>query len=248
MKTADAIIQARLSSSRLKGKVLMNLGDKKLLDHVVLRLRASAKIDRIIIATTTDPEDQELADYCAQNGILCYRGDRNNVLARYIGAANAFGCETIVRVCSDNPFIDSKSLDELLREFFNDSKLDYATHATFDGVPIILKPIGVFAEVVTLRALKRVVAIAPDPKYFEHVTMFIYQNPNLFRIKTIPLPADLNVELRFTVDYPEDVKHCERVMSLTNNYGLESLLRVMRENPSLQQDILAFSERHLKRY
>lgn len=150
----DAIIQARLSSSRLPRKILMELHGKKLIEHVILRLRSSPWINRIIVATTTDPTDDDLVRFCEAKAILFFRGERDDVLARLIGAGETYGCDKIVRVCSDNPFIDPKTLDEMIESFRKNDQLDYCAHTTFDGIPIVLKPIGLFAEAVTLDALK----------------------------------------------------------------------------------------------
>jgi spore coat polysaccharide biosynthesis protein SpsF len=244
----DAIVQARLGSSRLPRKVLSLLCGRPLLAHVFDRLKSTQFVRRVILATTAESEDDALAEFCEEQGVLCFRGDRENVLARFIGAAEAFGCERIARVCSDNPFIDVNALEEMIAEFNSDLSIDYCCHTTFDGVPIILKPIGLFAEGVTLRALKRAAQMAMEQKHFEHVTMFIYQRPELFKIKFLPLEKDLDVELRFTIDYPEDVMHCEEIMRHLRGRSRMDLMEVLYKYPQLRREIAAFSQSHQKRY
>ena len=244
----DAIVQARLGSSRLPGKVLTPLCGRPLLAHVIERLRSAQLVGRVILATTLKPEDDALVQFCEEQSVPCFRGDSDNVLERFIGAAENFGCDRFTRVCSDNPFIDVGALDQMIAEFNRDMTIDYCCHRTSDGVPIILKPIGLFAEGVALSALQRVARVAVERKYFEHVTMFIYRHPELFHIKFIPLEAELDTEQRFTIDYPEDVAHCEEVMQHLRGNSRADLLEVFRRHPELGRKITAFSRGHQKQY
>lgn len=247
-KKVDAIIQARMSATRLPGKMLKKIKGKPLIEHAVGRLKELKLIDRIIIATTTDKSDDDLVDYCRQKNILYYRGDVNNVLDRFIKAGVKYQCDKIIRVCADNPFLDVKLMDKQLDIFSRDDSLDYCAYTTWDGVPIILKPIGLFGEAVTLSALKKVAAEADDPKYYEHVTMFIYEHPEFFNIKTIPLSSDIDANYRFTVDYPEDIDFCEEIMEAIGDYSLKSLMKLTGKNKVLRDKNLLFSKKHKKKY
>lgn len=244
----DAIVQARMSATRLPGKMLKEVKGKPLIEHVVGRLKELKNINRIIIATTTDKSDDALVNYCQQKNILYYRGEVDNVLNRFIKACEEFQSNKIIRICADNPFLDVKLMDKQLEIFDRDDNADYCTYTTWDGVPIILKPIGLFGEVVTLSALKKVVAEADDPKYYEHVTMFIYKHPELFNIKKIPLEKEINTYYRFTVDYPEDIDFCEEIMEATDDYSLISLIELMEKDKDLQDKNLLFSKEHEKKY
>lgn len=237
-----------MGASRLPGKVLLDINGQTLLEHVIDKLKKSRYIDRIIVATTTDILDDELVKYCEQKNMLCYRGDVNNVLDRFIKAGEQFQCDKIIRVCADNPFIDTRLIDEQLKVFVDDESLEYCTYATADDMPVMLKPLGVFVEAVTMKALRRVAAQADDPKYFEHVTMFIYQHPEFFKIKLMPLDSEINSNYRFTVDYPEDIAFCAAVMKATNDYSFESLIKLMENNGGLREKNLSFSRAHEKKY
>lgn len=247
-KKIDAIVQARLGSTRLPKKVLLEINEEPLINVVVSKLRESKYIDRIIVATTTEASDQELVDYCAQKKILCYRGEKDNVLLRFIGACERFHCDKIIRVCSDNPFIDIASMNKQLALFIEDDSIDYCTYTTYDGTPIILKPIGLFVEAVTFKALKRITELASVPKYFEHVTMFIYEHPELFNIKKIPLDKSVNADYRFTIDYPDDIKFCEEIMKTSTDYSIKSILELMGKNKVLSEQNLQFSLANKKIY
>lgn len=247
-KKVDAIIQARLGSSRFPRKVLTEINGKKLIEHVIISLKASPAIDRIIIATTDQPHDQELVEFCERSQLLYFRGDCDDVLMRFIGAAETFNCDKIVRVCSDNPFIDLQSLNKLLEVFLSDPKLDYCTHVTADGVPIILNSLGLFVEAVSVKALKKIVEMTQEKKYLEHVTMFIYRHPEFFNIATIPLPTSVNPNYRFTVDYKEDFIHCEKIMKSLSHYSMDSIFDLIKRDGILSEQILNFSKNHLKHY
>lgn len=247
-RKVDAIIQARLDSTRLRRKVLADLKGKPLIEHVVDRIRSSSFVDKIVIATSNSSSDDDLVSACLSRNLLVYRGDADNVLLRYIGACEEFECEKIIRVCADNPFLDVKLLDKQLDLFTRRNDVDYCTYTTFDGLPIILKPLGLFAEAVTHRALARSVSLIDSKKYFEHVTMFIYEHPEVFKIHTIPLDREVNADYRFTIDYQEDLGFCEDILSKTDDISLSSLLSLMRKDPELASRIMDFSRRHAKHY
>jgi len=205
-------------------------------------------VNRIIIATTDKPEDDLLASLCEGLGLLVFRGSQDDVLLRMLGAAERFGCEKIVRVCGDNPLIDSELIDVLIENFAARNTADYCTYVTREGIPLILKPLGIVAEVVTAEALKKVASLTASKKYREHVTMFIYENPKLFNITTVPLPEGIDADLRFTVDYIEDVEICERVLQKGGGAGWRALLQVIEGDAQLKLTIQSFEGSHKKRY
>lgn len=247
-KKIDAIIQARMSSTRLPGKILKKVKGRPLIEQVMSRLRDSEFIDRIIIATTRDASDNKLVEYCQQKNIPYYRGNFNNVLDRFIKTSELFQCNKIIRVCADNPFIDTKLMNKQLDIFSRDDSLDYCTYTSWDGIPIILKPIGLFVEATTLSSLKKAAAKVDDLKYYEHVTMFIYEHPEIFNIKKIPLRKGINTDYRFTIDYPEDISFCEKVMEAINEHSLGALMKLMESNEILREKNLLFSREHEKKY
>lgn len=242
-----AIVQARLGSSRTPAKVLKSLGGRSLLSHVVDRLQSCERVCSVTVATTDQPCDDALVDWCNAHEIGCFRGSEDDVLARMIGAAESIGCDSFVRVCSDNPFLDPTALDVLIREYL-DGRHDYATYVLDDGTPIIMKPVGVFAEVVRVAALRRVVAESDDPLDRQHVTMYIHQNPERFAIRRIVVPEQFDSDLRLTVDYPEDFQMCEEILKLSPGPTLGELLATLEVAPGLLAKNLSFSREHQKRY
>jgi spore coat polysaccharide biosynthesis protein SpsF len=248
MQYVDAIIQARLGSNRLKEKPLRRLNGKPLLQHVFDRVSQSSYINRVIIATTLDSSDDKLVEYCKRNNMPVYRGDTDNVLGRIISTCQEYGCEKIVRVCGDNPFIDIQSMDELLSKFTENDAIAYCTYVTDTMVPIILKPIGLFVEAVTVEALKTIERTTKDPKYLENVTMYIYEHPEKFRVEQLKLNPNINPEYRFTIDYEEDLSHCELVIRRTRSQTAQSLMMLMAQDKGLREKIMTFSKGHPKEY
>lgn len=247
-RKVDAIIQARLGSTRLPRKVLADLNGRPLIEHVVNRVKASRYVDRVVVATSSCSSDDDLVSACLSRDLLVYRGDAENVLARYIGACEEFECGKIIRVCADNPFLDVNLLDKQLDMFTKENDVDYCTYTTFDGLPIILKPLGLFAEAVTFSALVRSMSLIKSKKYFEHVTMFIYEHPEVFRIETIPLGREVNANYRFTVDFQEDLDFCREILSKTDDISLASLISLLRSWPELEASMINFSKKHDKVY
>lgn len=202
------IIQARMSSSRLPKKVLRDFSSgKTILEILVNKLR---NIDLpIIIATSTSEADNEILDFGRKHGIRVFQGDEEDVLKRFVDAATTHGFESIVRICADNPFLDFNYLKELIQSFGSSSNdVDYMSFQDESGTPSIKTHWGVFAEIVTLKALRRALAMTEERLYHEHVTNFIYGHPHLFRVVLLMAPHFISKQkdLRFTVDTELDFK------------------------------------------
>ena len=141
----SAIIQARMGSSRLPGKAMMKLEDKSLLEHVVLRVKKSKKIDEIILATTKKSEDDVLVDLCKKLKVLTFRGSEQNVLSRFYFAAKYFNANIIVRITADDPFKDPSIIDSVINKFIVHKKYDYVSN---NMVPTF--PLGLDVEVFSI--------------------------------------------------------------------------------------------------
>jgi spore coat polysaccharide biosynthesis protein SpsF len=204
------IIQARMGSTRLPGKILKTLGGKPMLWHVVDRCRAATKVDRVIVATTTNPEDDAVHSFCMENGIPCFRGSSDDVLERYHGAAKEVGTDTIVRVTSDCPLIDPAVIDMCIGAF-ESQPVDYVSNV-LPGPRTY--PRGLDTEVFSFAALEKATRDATETYEKEHVTVIWENKKGEFRIgKTVLAPPDLAREYRLTVDYPEDFELIERIYS-----------------------------------
>ena len=214
MNAVTAIVQARTSSTRLPGKVLLNISGQPMLSHVVNRLKLCQLLDKIIIATTTLSADDAIEQLAKVENIECFRGDQNNVLERYYNAAKAFNVETVVRITSDCPLIDPQVTDMVIEEHL-DAKADYTSN--------ILErtwPRGLDTEVFTLSALDKAYKGGEEPYQREHVTPYIWQSPNLFKLVNIAAEGKFRrPDLRLTVDTPDDLRLIREIYSRMNRHG-----------------------------
>jgi spore coat polysaccharide biosynthesis protein SpsF len=193
-----AIIQARMGSSRLPGKVLMDLGGKTVLARVINRLRRATLINEIIVATTDSVTDDAIVQECHRIEVESFRGSESDVLDRYHQAAAMTAAEGIVRITSDCPFIDPEITDDTIRSFLNLNP-DYASNAlqrTF--------PRGLDTEIMTREALACAWREAHLPYQRAHVTPYLYENPSRFDIIAVKGNVDYS-DHRWTLDTPEDI-------------------------------------------
>lgn len=204
------IIQARMGSTRLPGKVLMDLCGQSMLWHVVTRVMRSRTVDRVIVATSTALSDNVVAEFCDMNGFTCVRGSENDVLGRYHQAATEFGpADSIVRVTADCPLIDPKTIDVCVEALLSGAS-DYISNVV-PGERTF--PRGLDTEVFSFMALDRAFVRATEPYEREHVTPYIWQNKYQENdiAPMITAPPELARAYRLTVDYPEDFALIEKV-------------------------------------
>lgn len=226
-----AIIQARMSSSRLPGKVLADIGGKPMLLHVVLRARRAQTIGQVIVATTTDSSDDPIATFCRAQGIPYLRGDLMDVLDRYYQAARAFGGKTIVRLTGDCPLIDPREIDRTVRAFF-DGQVDFAANR----LPPPWKrttPIGMDTEVVSFDALARAWREAEKKFEREHVMPYFYDQEGRFKTLLVDHEPDLS-NLRLTVDTPEDLALIRNIFAFfddSDEISLDQVVWLLEKNP-----------------
>jgi spore coat polysaccharide biosynthesis protein SpsF len=227
-----AIVQARMGSSRLPGKVLADLAGQPVLAWVVRRARRTAGVDQVIVATSTDPEDGAIADFCAQEEVACFRGSQHDVLDRFVQAARQFEADTVVRLTGDCPFIDPGMLAENLRTFLAaDPPLDFAANRLPGDRTI---PIGLDAEFCTIAALEDAWHEAKEPHQREHVMPYFYEHPERFRILHIRHSPSYS-DLRWTVDTAEDLELARRIASHFPDDGFSwtQILALFEQQPDL---------------
>ena len=200
-----AIIQARMGSSRLPGKVLKPLAGKPVLQHVRERVSASQLIDQVIVATSDLAGDDPIEAFCEVNGWRCIRGPEADVLARYAKAAKTANADVIVRITSDCPLFSPAILDEMLAKF-DPETMDYMS----TNWPERTFPVGLDCEVMRAQALLDVADHAADPYDREHVTAHFYRYPDGFRLAGHACKLKLD-HLRITLDTAEDY---ERLVTL----------------------------------
>lgn len=229
-----AIIQARLGSTRLHGKILKVISEKPMLWHIVNRLSHSKLIDQIIIATTNLFEDDHVQEFCEMNNILFYRGSPEDVLSRYYEAANKFKTDIVIRITSDCPVIDPLIVDNMLEYFFKEnqlSNLDYLSNVlprTF--------PRGLDTEIFSFNSLARAHTEATQQFEREHVTPYIYNHPEIFTTKNFTNDKDYSFH-RWTVDTQEDFRLIEEIYkalySKKELFLFEDILKLFEERPDL---------------
>jgi spore coat polysaccharide biosynthesis protein SpsF len=226
-----AIIQARTGSTRLPGKVLMDLEGETVLARVVQRVRRARLIDDVLIATTNEPADDAIVDECQRCSVAVFRGDEDDVLDRYYRAAQSCAAGIVVRITSDCPLIDPEITDKTVAAFL-DARPDYASNAL-----IRTYPRGLDTEVMTVAALERAWRSATEAYQRAHVTPYIYQNPDAFKILPVTGDADYSGH-RWTLDTPEDLAFIRAIYARVedqSNFGWRDVLRILDREPELAE-------------
>ena len=222
-----AITQARVGSTRLPKKVLKVINGKTLLDYQLDSLKKSRYIKEVIVATTVESSDEEIIQLCKKRNQKYFRGPENNVLERYYLASKEFEADIIIRITSDCPVIDIEIIDTVIEKFIK-HKVDYASNTLERTYPR-----GMDVEVFTMNALETSYKNAREQREIEHVTPYIYFNPETFKLLSIKSDQDYS-QYRWTVDTEEDFELVKRlIMELhrqSKEINLENLLQIMDEN------------------
>jgi spore coat polysaccharide biosynthesis protein SpsF (cytidylyltransferase family) len=227
-----AIIQARMGSSRLPGKVLMPLLDKPILGHLLDRLRPSKKVTEFVVATTTNPEDQSIVDYCNLHHVKVFQGSDWDVLDRFYHAALSCGAQsgdTIVRICCDNPLHSWKVMDQVIT-LYEIWGVDYCSNSNHE--PDFLED-GFDVEVTSFDALCQAHADATLLSEREHVMPFI-KNCGRFKLGWKKTNADYR--FKFSVDTPEDFKMAETILSRlahVPDFSIDEVTELILSDPAL---------------
>lgn len=209
------VIQARMGSTRLPGKVLRSIAGRPLLAHVTGRLALLHQNATAVVATSTLEQNDVIEDWCKSNGIACFRGDEQDVLDRYLRCAEAFGFTRIVRLTADNPFTDITELDRLI-DLQASAGLDYA-HS------FGMMPIGVGAEIFTLGALRHSHREGLAAHHREHVNEYMQEHPEIFRSAALDVPAAKRASgLRLTVDTEEDWRRADSLAAQAGHSWLDT--------------------------
>jgi spore coat polysaccharide biosynthesis protein SpsF len=229
-----AIIQARMTSTRLPGKVMLPLLGKPILVRLLERIEAAPQIDEIVVATTTNATDDVLVDLCASLGVASYRGSEQDVLSRYHGAANQYGAQTVIRLTSDCPLLDIAIISDVINAYqehvIGTKKPDYASNMIEPTYPY-----GMAVEVFSVEALNDAHMESIDPVEREHVTPFIYRRPERYALASVKLAADFS-SYRCTVDTPEDYdlvsRMFERLYPQNPAFTTADMIALLDQNPA----------------
>jgi spore coat polysaccharide biosynthesis protein SpsF len=226
MKTL-AIVQARMGSTRLPGKVLAEIAGKPMLARVVERTRRAKTLDQVVVATSSAPVDDRIAELCARSSIACFRGSEGDVLERYYEAAKHFGGEAIVRITADCPLIDPVVIDRVSDAYWSGA-YDYVTNTTPRTYPD-----GLDVEIFSFAALAQAHFHAREPVEREHVTPYLRAHPELFRAGNVRHTEDLG-KLRWTVDYEEDMRFVKAVYErMSGVFVMTDVLELLERCPEL---------------
>lgn len=225
-----AILQARMGSTRLPGKMLLPvLEDKGALELMLERARRARTLDRIVVATTTLAEDDALAGLCEKLSVACFRGHPTDVLDRYYQCALSAGRDdTLVRLTGDCPLHDPAVIDRVV-EFFASGSYDYAANTHPPTYPD-----GLDTEVFSFKALERAWSNGRLPSEREHVTYYIYTHPQDFSLGNYAGRTDLSM-LRWTLDEPADLEFMRRVYAILGDkpFGMADVLDLLERQPEL---------------
>jgi spore coat polysaccharide biosynthesis protein SpsF (cytidylyltransferase family) len=240
MTETTAIIQARMGSSRLPEKVLMDIGEEPMLWHVCERARCASLVDEVVVATSTEPADDAVATFCDERDIKCVRGSEEDVLDRYYHAATESGATTVVRLTADCPFLSPPVIDRVVATYER-SDAAYVTN-----ILEYTHPDGLDVEVFDVDALETAWEEATEPEEREHVTVFIRESDQFDSVNVenvVDMSAydffDDDTILRWTVDYPEDMEFVRAVYDrLTRNghwvFDQQSVLELLAREPELR--------------
>jgi spore coat polysaccharide biosynthesis protein SpsF len=226
-----AVLQARMSSTRLPGKVMADLQGAPMILRQIERLRRARRLERIVVATSTDPTDDSLTALLAAHGVPVHRGPLDDVLARYEGALQAFPAEVLVRLTADCPLADPEVIDATV-DMLLETGLDYGSNTPEPRC----FPKGLDVEAMRAEALLRAAREARDPYEREHVTPYLYRHPELFDRAFLHQEADEG-EVRWTVDRPDDLEFVRAVYAAlypsTPAFTSEDVRAFVRSRPDL---------------
>ena len=221
-----AVVQARMSSRRLPGKVLRKLHGRPMLQYLLERLERCRTLDEVVVATTTDPSDDQLAEYCGRVGVLCHRGPRDNVAERLRQAGQRLALDAFVRVCGDSPLLDGRLVDRAV-DLFRSDQFDVVTNVMPRSFPT-----GQSVEVVRSTTLADAVGHMSDQVDLEHVTRFFYRNSGRYRIQNFSSELDHD-DVSLAVDTSYDFDHIAALIAAMTEpqwqYGVNDLLRLRRD-------------------
>ncbi|MFJ7746605.1 cytidylyltransferase domain-containing protein [Peribacillus sp. NPDC097295] len=224
-----AIIQARMGSSRLPGKVMKQVQGKPLLQYQLERIGKARLINKIVVATTTKETEQPIVDLCERLSVAIFRGPEDDVLTRFFDAATEHQTDIVVRLTADCPLIDPHTIDQALVEFLADvGKYDYVSNTL-----VRTYPRGFDVEVFSMKALAQAFKEAKEAAYREHVTPYIYHHPKKFKLASFLNGTDFS-SLRLTVDTEDDLELITRLLEHLyekEDFTLEDITKLLKDKP-----------------
>lgn len=229
-KRVVIILQARMGATRLPGKPLKTVFGRPLLSYQIERLRRVQLADEIIIATTTESQDDQIVQFCKDENIAYFRGSPLDVLNRYLQAAKSAKADVIVRVTGDCPLIDPEVTDNVIQFYMDHQpKYDYVSNSLERTYPR-----GLDTEIFSMALLEEAAAKAKLPSEREHVTVYFYTHPERFSLKNVGNPVDLS-KYRWTVDTTEDFELVEKILGelhpVNPDFRMNDILDLLKLHP-----------------
>lgn len=223
-----AILQARVSSTRLPGKVLKPLLGEPMLVRQIERMRRARTIEQVVVATSAGAEDDAIEQLCRAHGVTCFRGSLTDVLDRFYQAASAYPTDSVVRLTGDCPLIDPELIDQVV-ELHRTGGFDYTSNSVDRTYPD-----GLDVEVVRFECLKQAWQNAKLQSEREHVTPYFYKHPERFKIGQLKQEVDQSA-MRWTVDEPADYELVERIFAALYPtrpaFGMKDIQALLSEHP-----------------
>ncbi|MCK4269682.1 MAG: glycosyltransferase family protein [Methanogenium sp.] len=219
-----------MGSTRTPGKTMMSIGGHPLLYYSVAKVKNSKYIDKVVVATTTNEQDDEIVQWCIKNDILFYRGSEEDVLDRYYQAAKEQHADIVVRVTSDCPFVDPDIVDMVIDKL-HESHADYVSNRLNSRT----WPHGLDVEAFRFSALEETWCNGKTKPEREHVTPYIMNHPEKFKLVEVPLQENLS-EYRLTVDYPEDLEFTRVMIEEygADKMGWRDIIRILDQNKAIR--------------
>lgn len=224
-----ATIEARMTSSRLPGKVLLPVCDRPMLSHLLDRLRLVPSLNDIVLATTTNPQDDILIDFAKTNDLAYFRGSEHNVLSRVLGAAKSVNADVIVEITADCPVIDPFIIEQVIQTYLH-NQADYV-----NNVIVRSYPAGMDTQVFPYKVLEHSSSLTNDPDDLEHVSLYICNHPELYKHINLVAPADLHwPTLGLTLDEIHDYHLLKNIIEHFDGHprvSCNEIIRLLRNNP-----------------
>ena len=235
-----ATIEARMTSSRLPGKVLLPANGKPMLEHLINRLMCVPSLNEIVLATTVNSSDDCLVEVASKKGVACYRGSENDVMARVIGAAEFADADVMVEITADCPIIDPQIIEQSIA-MFKVHEVDYVSNCIVRSYPD-----GMDTQVFRLETLKRSAVLTESVLDHEHVTLHIRNHPELFSQVHLVAPPEIHwPELGLTLDEPKDYELLKRIIEHFEPdnplFSCLDVVRLLRQHPDwvkINQDVI----------
>lgn len=232
-----ATIEARMNSSRLPGKILKEVCQKPILQHIYERAKRATKVHQVAIITTLNPLDNATEAFCQKNNFDFFRGSEDNVLDRLISAGDYFQTDYIMQLTGDCPFVEPRLIDHCIDLYFDQNqkpRFDYFSNRLRPTFPT-----GLDVQIYPLHVLKKVADLTQDPTDQEHGAFYIYNHPEIFKLGTFTSNNLKCPEKRWVLDYPEDFEFTkvvyEALYEKNPHFDHYDILRFLEKNPEVEK-------------